>query len=48
MQDLEFLNSARHLMLLDINMKLLIGILNRFQVTERQRLCDRQSSKRNN
>ena len=35
-------------MLIDIYMKFLEDILNRFQVTERTRFCDRQSSKGNN
>ena len=39
-QELWFLCSARHLMLIDIYMKLLEDILNRFQVTERTLFCD--------
>ena len=35
-------------MLIDIYMKFLEDILNRFQVTERTRFCDGQSSKGNN
>ena len=35
-------------MLIDIYMKFLEDILNRFQVTERLRFCDGQSSKANN
>ena len=46
MQELWFLRS-RHLMLIDIYMKFLEDILNRFQVTERTRFCDGQSSKGN-
>ena len=42
MQDLWFLRSAHRLMLININMKFLEDILNRFQVT------DEQSSKENN
>ena len=48
MQDLWFLRSARRLMLIDIYMKFLEDILNRFQVTEQTQFCDGQSSKRNN
>ena len=47
-QELWFLRSARLLILIDIYMKLLEDILNRFQVTERTRFCDGQSSKGNN
>ena len=35
-------------MLIDIYIKFLEDILNRFQVTERTQLCDGQSSKGNN
>ena len=35
-------------MLIDIFMKFLENILNRFQITERTRFCDGQSSKGNN
>ena len=35
-------------MLIDIYMKFLEDILNRFQATERTRFCDGQSSKGNN
>ena len=48
MQVLWSLRSARRLMLTDIYMKFLENILNRFQVTERIRFCDGQSSKGNN
>ena len=34
MQEFRFLYSARRIMLIDINMKVLDGILNRFQVTD--------------
>ena len=44
MQELWFLHSARHLMLIDIYIKFLEDILNRFQVTE----LTQQSSKENN
>ena len=45
MQELWFLHSARHLMLIEIYIKCLEDILNRFQVTEWTRFCDGQSSK---
>ena len=48
MQELWFLRSARRLMLNDIYMKFLEDILNRFQVTQRTRFCDGQSSEGNN
>ena len=48
MQELWFLRSARRLMLIDVYMEFLEDILNRFQVTERTRLSDGQSSKGNN
>ena len=48
MQELWFLRSARRRMLIDIYMKILEDILNRFQVTERTRFCDGQSTKGNN
>ena len=48
MQELWFLRSARCLMLIDIYMTFFEDILNRFQVTERTRFCDAQSSKGNN
>ena len=48
MQELWFLCSALHLILIDIYMKFLEDILNRFQVTERTRFCDGQSSKGSN
>ena len=48
MQELCFLLSARHLMLIDIYMKFLEDILNRFQVTDWTLFCDGQSSKGNN
>ena len=48
MQEIWFLRSAGRLMLTDIYMKFLEDSLNRFQVTERTRFCDRQSSKGNN
>ena len=48
MQELWFLCSARRLILIDIYMKFLEDILNRFQVTEQTRFCDGQSSKENN
>ena len=44
-QELWFLRSARRLLLIDIYMKFLEDILNRFQVTERAPFCDGQSSK---
>ena len=47
MQVLWFLDYARRLMLLDIHMKFLEDILNRFQVTEPTRFCDGPSSKGN-
>ena len=47
-EKLWFLHSVRRLMLNDIYMKFLENILNRFQVTERTRFCDGQSSKGNN
>ena len=43
-----FLHSVGYLMLIDINMKFLEDILNRFQVTEWTKFCDGQSSKGNN
>ena len=48
MQELWFLHSAHRLMLIDIYMKFLEYILNKFQVTERTQFCDRQTSKGNN
>ena len=48
MQELWFLGSACRPMLIDIYMKFLEDILNRFQDTERTRFCDGQSSKGNN
>ena len=48
MQELWFLHSAHRLMLIDIYMKFLGDILNRFQVTVQARFCDGQSSKGNN
>ena len=42
MQELWFLCSACHLMLIDIDMKFLEDILSRFQVTEWTRFCDGQ------
>ena len=41
-------NSACHPILIDIYMKFLEDILNRFQVTERTSFCDKQKSKENN
>ena len=44
MQELPFLHSARHLMLVDICMKFREDSLRRFQVTERRRfVTDRQT-----
>ena len=43
-----FLGSARRLMLINIYIKFLEDILNRFQVTERTQFCGGQSSKGNN
>ena len=48
MQELWFLCSERGLMLIDIYMKFLEDNWDRFQVTERTRFCDGQSSKGNN
>ena len=48
MQELWFLRSARRLMLIDIYMKFLENILDRFQVIGRTRFCDGQSSQENN
>ena len=48
MQELWFLCSARRLMLIDIYMKFLEDILNKFQVKEQKQFCDRQNSKGNN
>ena len=48
MQELWFLHSAHRPMLIDIYLKFLEDILNRFQVTERTRYCDGQSFKENN
>ena len=48
MQELWFLPSVRPLILIDIYMKFLEDILNRFQVTKQTRFCDGQSSKGNN
>ena len=48
MQELWFLRSARRLMMIDLYMKFLENILNRFQITERTQFCDGQSSKGNN
>ena len=47
-QDFWFLHSARCLMLIDIDMKFLEDIMNRFHVTERTRFCDGPGSKENN
>ena len=46
MQELWFLRSARHLMLIDIHMKFREESLNGFQVIERTRFCDRQTDAR--
>ena len=48
MQELWFLRSARRQMLIDIYMKFRADSLNGFQVIERTRFCDGQSSKGNN
>ena len=48
MQELWFLCSACGIMLVDIYMKFLEDILNRFQVTKRTQFCEGQSSKGNN
>ena len=48
MQELWFLRSARRLILIDIYVKFREDSLNGFQVTERKRFCDEQSSKENN
>ena len=48
MQELRFLHCARRLMLIDIYMKFREESLNGFQVIERTRFCDGQSSKGNN
>ena len=48
MQELLFLRSAHRLMFIDIYMTFLEDILNIFQVKERTRFCDGQSSKGNN
>ena len=48
MQGLWFLRFTHYLIFIDIYMKFLEDILNRFQVTERTRFCDRQNSKENN
>ena len=48
MQELWFLCSACHLMLIDIYMKFVEDILNRFQVKEWTRFCEGHSSKGNN
>ena len=42
MLELWFLRSARRLMLIDIYMKFLKDILNKFQVKEQKQFCDRQ------
>ena len=47
MQELLFLRSAHRLILIDIYRKFLEDILNKFQVAERTRFCDGQSSKGN-
>ena len=46
--ELPFLHSARHLMLIDICIKFGEYSLSGFQVIERTRFCDAQSSKGNN
>ena len=46
--ELPFLHSARHLMLIDICIKFREYSLGGFQVIERTRFCDAQSSKGNN
>ena len=48
MQELCFLDSARHLMLINIYMKFREDSLISFQVTERTQFCEGQSSKGNN
>ena len=48
MTELPFLHSARHLMLIDICIKFREYSLSGFQVIERTRFCDAQSSKGNN
>ena len=48
MQELWFLGSVHHLMLIDIYMKFPEDSLNGFQVIERTGFCDGQSSKGNN
>ena len=48
MHGLLFLRFTHHIVFTDIYMKFLEDILNRFQVTERTRFCDRQNSKENN
>ena len=48
MLELWFLCSARCLMLTDIDMKFREDSLNGFEVIERTRFCDGQSSKENN
>ena len=48
MQELWFLRSARRPMLIDIYPKCRDDSLTGFQVIERTRFCDRQSSKGNN
>ena len=45
MQELWFLCSAHHLMLIDTYKKFLEAILNGIQVTEQTRFCDGQSSR---
>ena len=46
--ELQFLHSARHLMLIDIYIKFREYSLNGFQVIERTRFCDAQSFKEYN
>ena len=45
MQELWFLHSAHHLMLIDIYMKFREDSLNGFQVIERTQFCDRVQGK---